>query len=88
MKVTRISEVRGDETASYIVEDYKATTLGEFVVVGSCLKKGKTNYDLFVEFLSSPTVDFPDKTILEEPIYYIKGQGGWSRMDYEVYNCE
>ena len=31
-------------------------------VVGSCLKKGKTNYDLFVEFLSSPTVDFPDKT--------------------------
>lgn len=31
MKLTRTSEIRGDETASYIVEEYKATTLGEFV---------------------------------------------------------
>ena len=31
MKLTMISEIRGDETASYIVEDYKATTIGEFV---------------------------------------------------------
>lgn len=24
--------------------------------------------------------------ICYEPIYYVLGDGGWSRMDYEVYN--
>lgn len=99
MKVTRISEVRGDEIASYIVEDYKATTLGEFVE--EVLKENPNEWG-YISFNGSfvvnknrceyadgkIVVDFPDKTILEEPIYYIKGQGGWSRMDYEVYNCE
>lgn len=31
MKLTMTSEIRGDETALYIVEEYKAMTLGEFV---------------------------------------------------------
>lgn len=99
MKCTRISEMRGDETASYLIEDYKATTLGEFVE--EVLKENPKEWG-YISFNGSFVAnrnrceyangkilaDFPDKTILEEPIYYVKGEGGWSRMDYEVYNAQ
>ena len=31
MRFTQISDVRGDETSSYKVDDYKSTTVREFV---------------------------------------------------------
>ena len=95
MKLTRTSEIRGDETASYIVEKYKATTLGE--VVEEVLKERPHEWG-YISFNGSFVanrnkceyadgkikVDFPNKSVLNEPIYYVLGDGGWSRMDYEV----
>ena len=96
MKYTRITEIRGDETASYLVEGYKAATLGEFVE--EVLKESPKDWG-YISFNGSfvmtgdkceyaygkISVDFPDKNVLKEPIHHIKGDGGWSRMDYEVY---
>ena len=87
----------GPEITSYIVEDYKATTLGEFVE--EVLKERPHEWG-YISFNGSFVVnknrceyadgkikaDFPNKSVLNEPIYYVLGDGGWSRMDYEVYN--
>ena len=99
MKLTRTSEIRGDETASYIVEEYKATTLGEFVEEVLKERPHEWGYISFngsfvanrnrCEYADGKIkLDFPNKSVLNEPIYYVLGDGGWSRMDYEVYNAQ
>ena len=99
MNVTRIGEVRGDETAPYIVENYKATTVGEFIE--EVLEEFPNEWGYFsfngsfvgnknrCEYRYGKLLNnFPNPMVLEEEIYYIKADGGWSRMDYEIYNCE
>lgn len=99
MKVTRIGEVRGDATAPYIVEDYKATTVGEFIEEVLEEFPNEWGYISFNgSFVSNKNCceyrygkllnNFPNPLVLEEEIYYIKADGGWSRMDFEIYNCE
>ena len=99
MKLTATGPVRGDETRPYIVEGYKATTVGEFIE--EVLKEFPNEWGHFSfngSFISNPNTceyrygklldRFTDVKIFDEPIYYITADGGWSYMDYQIYNAE
>lgn len=99
MKFTSIGQTSGDETTPYFVEDYKATTIGEFI--NEVLNEFPDEWGYFSfngSFVANPNrceyrygkliTNFPNADILNEPIYYITSRGGWSRMDYEIYNCK
>jgi hypothetical protein len=99
MKLTRIGNIGGDETAPYIVEGYKATTVREFIQEVLEERPDEWGYFSFNGcFVANPNRceykhgkllnNFPNSSILDEEIYYVKSSGGWSRMDYEIYNCE
>ena len=96
LPVRRILFIGNTEVGS-LVEEYKATTLGEFVEEVLKERPHEWGYISFngsfvanrnrCEYANGKIkVDFPNNSVLNEPIYYVLGDGGWSRMDYEVYN--
>lgn len=96
MRFTQISEVRGDETSSYKVDGYKSTTVREFVEEVLIDKPQEWGYiAINGSFVANKNrceykwgkliVPFPDESILDKTIISVTGDGGWSRMDYQVY---
>lgn len=104
MNFKATSKVRGDETQSFDVTDYKATTVGEFVdevLLGNGKKEwgyfefisvkpqkvGKWNvppeWDRY-EYKRGSLLDKIPDTLLNKRIERVTGDGGWSRMDYDI----
>ena len=104
MNFKAISEIRGDETRSYDVTDYKATTVGEFVdEVLSGNGKKEWGYFEFTtvkpqkvvnwnippewnryEYKRGSLLDKIPDTLRNKRIEHVTGDGGWSRMDYDI----
>ncbi len=96
MDFKQTSRVRGDETASYAVSNYKAKTVREFVdeVLQNTGEWGYIKIALNeVSWLNYPACEYRwGKLLSTLPVQYldkeiinVKGDGGWSRMDYYVY---
>lgn len=88
MRRERISQMRGDCTASYRVRGYKAKTIGEFVdeVLAECQGEWgyfeDKNFNRISEYRYGHLLnEIPDE-IAKKRILEIYGDGGWSRMDY------
>jgi hypothetical protein len=95
MDFTQTSRVRGDETASYAVSNYKAKTVREFVdeVI---LNEREWGYIKVVvkgvSWLSYPECEYRwgkllstlPAQYLDKEITNVEGDGGWSRMDYYI----
>ena len=88
MKLIRTSKVFGDETALYDVVDYKATTVGEFIT--EVLKEFPREWGYIevkhskCEYRNGELLSKLPSNLLHETIHSIKGDGGWSRMDYNI----
>ena len=89
MKLTQISQTRGDCTATYSVTEYKATTVGEFineVLVERPSEWGDfwdSHHNLIAEYKHGNIV-FITTRLMNRRIIKIFGDGGWSRMDYLI----
>lgn len=92
MKLTQISQTRGDCTASYNVTDYKSTTVGEFI--DEVLKEFPSEWGEFRDEYDNQIAKYNNGTIvatnfsavrlIDRRIVKIVGDGGWSRMDYLI----
>lgn len=88
MRRERISQVRGDCTASYSISGYKAKTIGEFVdeVLAECKEEWGyftyENYNIISEYKYGHLLKEIPEEISNKRISKIYGDGGWSRMDY------
>lgn len=95
MDFKQTSKVRGDETASYAVSNYKAKTVREFVdeVLQNTREWGYVKVVVDgVSWLSYPECEYRwgkllstlSSEYLDKEILSIEGDGGWSRMDYYI----
>lgn len=104
MNFKATSKIRGDETQSFDVTDYKATTVGEFVdEVLSGNGKDEWGYFEFIrvkpqkvgnwnippewdryEYKRGSLLDKIPDTLRNKRIEHVTGDGGWSRMDYDI----
>ncbi len=97
MKFTQNGKTRGDETTPYIVTEYKAKTVRDFIdeVLANekewgyiAVKKASIGF-----FFAHPNCEYrygkllsnlPDE-LLDEEIERVEACGGWSRMDYMLF---
>ena len=92
MKLTQISQARGDCTAAYSVTEYTATTVGEFVdeVLMECPSEWgdirDDHHHLIAEYKHGRIVssNVTAERLLNKRIIKIIGNGGWSCMDYLI----
>lgn len=92
MKREQISRTRGDCTATYLVTEYNATTVEEFIseVLTECPSEwGDIRDDLhhlIAEYKYGKIVssDSTAEQLLNKRIIKIVGNGGWSCMDYLI----
>ena len=97
MKFTQNGRTSGDETTPYIVTDYKAKTVREFIdeVITNTNEWGyiavkKSGFG----FITSPKCEYRYGKLLSElptelldlEIRKIESCGGWSRMDYLIWD--
>ena len=92
MKFIATSSIRGDETQSFDVRDYKET-LGEFVKEvltkykgewGYLKIKGNSPFSPRFEYKHGELLDEIPHDLLDKKIVNVQGDGGWSRMDYTL----
>lgn len=85
----QISQTRGDCTASYSIDGYKATTIGEFVNEVLTEFKGEwgcftdEKYNKISEYRKGHLLKEIPEEIAKKRISKIYGDGGWTRMDYK-----
>ena len=98
MKFTAIGRTRGDETTPYAVTEYKAKTVGEFI--NEVLTERPREWGYFavktkgMGFLGSPRIEYRYGKMLDEmpaewqnlEIRKIESCGGWSAMDYLIWD--
>lgn len=94
MKLNAITEVLGDQTRTYLVEDYVSHTVGEFIqeVIKENPKEfgyfkldGSTMSGLRAEYKYGKLLNTLPSTLLEREIYFVTSNGGWSLMNYTIY---
>ena len=99
MKFIQTAPTGGDETAPFVVLDYQAKTVAEFVneVLKNngdfgriTVKQEKCDYwgDTYVNYAIGELVSGIPASWHELKIERICASGGWSRMDYYIYTKE
>ena len=96
MRFKQTSKVRGDETASYSVTNYRSKTVGEFIKEVLETMPNEWGYIKVkqdgVSWLSYPRCEYKWGKLIQDidekykslRIKSMTGDGGWSRMDYEI----
>lgn len=92
MKLTQISQTRGDCTATYSVTDYTSTTVGEFINEVLTERPSElgdiqdNHHHQIAEYKYGKiaSTNVTAERLMGKRIIKIIGDGGWSRMDYLI----
>ena len=89
MRLVQTGSIRGDETAPYVVYDYKAITASDFV--SEVLREFQNDWG-YIEVNGFGRVEYRYGELLGEiperwghlTVVKVDASGGWSRIDYRI----